>query len=47
MRTMTKATFRRWVVRFIELCIYMTVMSAGCVMVALILSGVLKMLGVG
>lgn len=44
---MTKAARRRMIVRFIELCIYMTIMSAGCVATALTISGLLKLLGVG
>lgn len=44
---MTKATRRRWIVRFAELCIYMIVLSCGCVAVALAISACLKALGVG
>ncbi len=44
---LTKAQFRRWVVRFIELCIYMVIMSVGCVATALVISAALKALGVG
>ena len=44
---MTKAKYRRWVVRLIELCICMVVMSVGCVITALIISACLKALGVG
>ena len=44
---MTKAARRRWIVRFIELCFYMVVMSVGCVVVALAVSGALIWLGVG
>ena len=43
---MTKAQFRRWVVRFIELVICMIIMSAGCVVTALAVSAALRLLGV-
>lgn len=43
---MTKATRRRWVIRFVELCFYMAVMSVGCVVTALVISACLKFLGV-
>ena len=43
----SKAARRRWIVRFIELCFYMVVMSVGCVLTALAISEVLKWLGVG
>lgn len=44
---MTKAARRRWIVRLVELCFYMVVMSAACVVTALAISEVLKWLGVG
>ena len=44
---MTKAARRRWIVRFIELCIWMVIMSVGCVATALAISACLKALGVG
>ena len=44
---LTKATRRRWIVRFIELCFYMAIMSIGCVVVALVVSAALRWLGVG
>lgn len=47
MRNLTKAQFRRWVVRFVELCIYMVIMSVGCVATALAIGAALKALGVG
>lgn len=43
---MTKAVRRRWIVRLIELCFWMVVMSVGCVAVALIISQCLRWLGV-
>ena len=43
----TKAARRRWIVRFVELCFYMAVMSIGCVATALIISWCLQRLGVG
>ena len=43
---MTRAMRRRWIVRFVELCFYMVVMSVGCVAVALLVSQCLKWLGV-
>lgn len=42
----TKATRRRMIVRFIELCFWMVVMSIGCVATAALISGGLKLLGV-
>ena len=44
---MTKAMRRRWIVRYIELCFYMVVMSVGCVVTALAISAFMKWLGVG
>ena len=44
---MTKAARRRWIVRFIELCFYMVVMSVGCVAVSLAISRALRWMGVG
>jgi len=44
---MTKAQFRRWVVKVIEMSICMTVMSVGCVVAALVISWCLRILGVG
>ena len=44
---MTKAQYRRWVVRFVELVICMIVMSVGCVATALVVSWCLRILGVG
>lgn len=44
---MTKAARRRWIVRFVELCFWMVVMSVGCVFTALAISACLKWLGVG
>lgn len=44
---MTKATRRRWIVKFIELCVCMVIMSVGCVVTALVISACLKFLGVG
>ena len=44
---MSKAVRRRWIVRFVELCIYMTGISIGCVLVALAVSQALRLLGVG
>ena len=44
---MTKAARRRWIVRFVELCFYMAVMSVGCVAVALAVSACLRWMGVG
>ena len=43
---MTKAARRRWIVRLIELCFYMAVMSIGCVATALIIAKCLQLLGV-
>lgn len=43
---MTKAARRRKIVRFIELCFWMAVMSVGCVATALIISQCLRWLGV-
>lgn len=43
---MTKVQFRRWTVKFIELCICMAVISVGCIVVAYLVSGCLKILGV-
>ena len=43
---MTRAMRRRWIVRFVELCFYMAVMSIGFVAVALIISQCLRWLGV-
>ena len=45
-KIMTKVMFRKWVVKFIELCICMTVMSVGCVTVALAVGAALRFLGV-
>ena len=44
---MTKAVFRKWVVRFIELVICMIIMSVGCVITALAVGAALRLLGVG
>jgi len=44
---MTRAARRRWIVRFVELCFYMVVMSCGCVVTALAISACLRALGVG
>ena len=44
---MTKATRRRQIVRFVELCFWMVVMSIGCVGTALGISACLRLLGVG
>jgi len=44
---MTRAMRRRWIVRFVELCFYMVVMSCGCVVTALAISACLRALGVG
>lgn len=44
---MTRAMRRRQIVRFIELCVYMVIMSVGCVAVALAISACLNWLGVG
>lgn len=44
---MTKAMRRRYIVRFVELCFWMVVMSAGCVVTALAISACLRALGVG
>ena len=44
---MTKAVRRRWIVRLIELCAYMVIMSIGCVATALLISEALRLLGVG
>lgn len=44
---MTKAAKRRMIVRFIELCFWMVVMSIGCVGTALGISACLRLLGVG
>lgn len=47
---MTKVQFRRWVVHLIEkaimLTIAMVVMCAGCIVVALVMGGLLNLLGV-
>ncbi len=42
----TKAMRRRYIIRFVDLCFWMVVMSVGCVAVALAISGCLKLLGV-
>ena len=44
---MTKAQFRRWTVKLIELCICMAAMSVGGILVALIVSACLRAFGVG
>ena len=44
---MTKAMRRRQIVRFVELCFWMVVLSVGCVVVALMIGGCLNWLGVG
>ena len=44
---MTKVQFRRWVVRVVELCICMAILSVGMVAVAYFVGGCLKLLGVG
>lgn len=44
---MTKAQFRRLVVKVIETSICMVIMSVGCVVAALIISVCLRILGVG
>lgn len=44
---LTKAVRRRMIVRFIELCFWMVVISAGCVATALAISVCLRWLGVG
>ena len=44
---MTTAMRRRQIVRFVELCFWMVVMSVGCVAVALAISACLRLLGVG
>ena len=44
---MTKSTRRRYIVRFVELCFWMVVMSVGCVVTALAISACLRALGVG
>lgn len=44
---MTRAARRRWIVRTIELFFWMVFLSVGCVATALIISGVLRWLGVG
>lgn len=44
---MSKATRRRWIIKFVELCVYMIVLSCGCVVVALAVSACLRWLGVG
>lgn len=44
---MTKATRRRYIIRFVELCFWMVVMSVGCVVTALAISACLRWLGVG
>ena len=43
----SKATRRRYIVRAIELCFWMVIMSVGCVVTALVISACLKLLGVG
>ena len=42
----TKAMRRRQIVRLIELCFWMVVISIFCVLTALAMSGFLKLLGV-
>ena len=44
---MSKVTFRRWVVAIIETVICVVLMGIGCVIVAYVLSFVLRVLGVG
>lgn len=44
---MTKAARRRQIVRFIELCFWMVILSVGCVATALAISACLRLLGVG
>ena len=44
---MTKAMRRRQIVRFVELCFWMVILSVGCVATALAISACLKLLGVG
>ena len=43
---MTKAARRRWIVKFIELCVYMVILSVGCVLAALAISACLNLMGV-
>ena len=43
---MTRAARRRWIVRVVELCVYMVIMSVGCVAVALAISACLRAMGV-
>lgn len=43
---MTRAMRRRYIVRFVELCVWMVIMSVGCVAVALAISACLRLLGV-
>ena len=43
----SKATRRRYIIRFVELCFYMVIMSVGCVVTALAISACLRALGVG
>lgn len=43
---MTLAMRRRYIVRFVELCFWMVVLSVGCVATALAISVCLKWLGV-
>lgn len=43
---MTRAARRRWIVRFVELCVYMAVIAVGCVAVALFVGKCLELLGV-
>ena len=42
----TKAMRRRYIVRFVELCFWMIVLSVGCVAAALAISKCLSILGV-
>ena len=44
---MSKVTFRRWVVKFVECCICMVIIALGCIGVASIMGVCLKVLGVG
>lgn len=44
---MTTAMRRRYIIRFVELCFWMVVMSVGCVVTALAISACLRALGVG
>lgn len=45
-KTMTKVQFRRWVVKFIECCICMAIISVGCIAVCYFVGACLKLLGV-